>query len=52
MTKYAYMTNAELLRDWHTLDPIYLLAELVARMESALDAHPELENYRLHGDTI
>lgn len=47
MTKYAGLTNDELLRDWHTLDPVYLLAELVSRMEHAVDTYPELRGYRV-----
>ncbi len=47
MTKYAHLTNNELLSAWHTLDPVYLLAELVSRMEYAVDTYPELKDYRV-----
>jgi hypothetical protein len=49
MTKYAHLTNNELLRAWHTLDPVYLLAELVARMEYAVDKYPDLAAARQSG---
>jgi hypothetical protein len=49
MTKYAHLTNDELLRAWHTLDPVYLLSELVARMEFAVDKYPDLATFRQTG---
>ena len=47
MTKYAHMTNDELLRLWSTLDYMYLLSELVSRLEHAVDTYPELKDYRV-----
>lgn len=46
MTKYAHLTNAELIRLWDTLDPIYLLEEIRHRFERIIAARPDLKDNR------
>lgn len=49
-TKYAHLTNEELLRQWYSLEPLYLLEEAHHRFEilvKAAKAHDERYGYEL-----